>query len=594
MASFNFSSTAKKKRIDITNFLGVDFTTNPENTDMRRSNDAPNIIRDTVGKNKKRFGYVAEYAFLGEINGIHTLNYKGEEKMLVHAGTELYLKNGDEYNSIFSDMNDARSTSAVLAGKLVILDGKTMISFDGENITNIRENAYVPTIIIGRHPSGGGILYEPINMISDYRIERFTADGVSKEFYTSSGIYEEIKYVKLRELNGTWKVLIHAQDYTYNIVDGHIKFYEAPPVMEDGEDSVEVCYRKTNEEYSEIINSCNICTLYGVNGSLDRIFIAGSTKYPNRDYYCQFEDPTYWGDVWYGSIGRSDNPIIGYSLVSNYLATHKANEDSNANIILRKGAIIDNEPCFPITGTYHSSGAVSPYSFSTLDNEPVYLSEDGISAITPSDVLGERFSQVRSYFLNGRLLREENLKNASAVTYKDFYMLLVNNNIYILDGLQSVYSKNEPFSQRQYEAYFWNNIQGKFLFTDRKTLYLAGYDGILYRFSEDVTTDNGTPVSAYWDTPSYLGDDFSKMKTFTYISVLLDSPTLGTTVEYKKEDGDWEKIAEETEANNGKVIGKRIHLKNSKSAKFRIKNDKESDFEILRIQLFYTNGKKTR
>lgn len=595
MAKFNFSSSSPKKQIEISGFLGVDFTSSPEKTDMRRSPDALNMIRDTPGKNKKRSGYITEYTFSGEINGIHSFNYNGEEKFLVHAGTELYLKDGDTYTSIYSSMNDARSSSAVLAGKLIIIDGGTMISYDGETVKNIKENAYSPTIIIGRSPSGGGQLYEPINMITEYRIEKFTPDGSSKKYYLSADDLSGLSYVQQKSSDGEWTYLKYNIDYDYNTDAGTVTFFDPPAASTNGEDTILICYRKENSEYSEIINSCTICTLYGINGAMDRIFLTGCSKYPNRDYYCQMDDPTYWGDTWYSTIGKSDSPIIGYSIVSDCLAAHKANEDSNANIILRKGSIIDNEPCFPIAGTYPSSNAVATYSFGTLDNEPVYLSDDGISAITTSDVLGERFSQMRSYYLNGRLLAEENPENASAVTYKGFYMLLLNDNIYILDGLQSISADGKPFSHRQYEGYFWQNIPGKFLFTNGRELYVAGREGKLYRFTEEAGfSDDGVPFESYWEMAEFFGDDFGIMKTVTHISVMLDSDADNTLVEYKNPDSEWEAITEVGTSVQDKILSRKIHIKNCASAKFKIRNISDNDFKVNKIQITFIDGKKIK
>lgn len=595
MARVNFSSTAEKKTALFSGFSGVDFTSGRESLSPKRSPDALNMIRDTPGKNKKRQGYSLEYAFTDEINGIHILNYRGEKKFIVHTGNKLYLREGASYTLIYEKMNNARSVSAVLAGRLIIMDGATMLSYDGVEVKNIKENAYVPTIIIGRSPSGGGILYEAINMISDYRIEKFTPDGTSKKYYLSSDDIGFVSYIKKRTALGEWVTMKYDIDYDYSEAEGMVKFEVAPEKPADGGDSILICYSKANEEYKKIINSCNICTLYGINGAMDRIFASGCGEYPNRDYYCQADDPSYWGDSWYGTIGRSDTPIVGYSLVSDYLATHKANEDSNANIILRKGQITDNEPCFPIAGTYPSSGALAPSSFGTLDNEPVYLSEDGICAITPSDVLGERFSQVRSYYLNGKLLKETGMKDASAVNYKGFYMLLLNEGIYILDGLQSVSASGEPFSHRQYEGYYWNNIKGNFLFTDGSFLYIAGREGRLYRFCDEADyKDDGEAFSAYWEFAEFFGDDFSKLKTFKRIDVMLDSKNSGVTVEYEDENGEWAIAMKADKTLKNKALSGRIHIKDAFCLKLRIKNVSGGDFRINKIKITFINGKELR
>ncbi len=596
LKQFSFNSTAQKKQFNINGFLGADFTSNPENADFRRSPDCPNMIRDTPGKNKKRLGYLLTHTFSEEINGIHIFQKDENEKFLVHAGTSLYLKgtNG-EYTQIYSKMNNKRSCSAVLSGRLIILDGATMLSYDGETVTDIKDSAYVPTVVIGRAPSGGGTLYEPINMISNYRIEKFTGDGKSTRYYVSGGDFNTVHYIKERK-SGEWVYLKLSIDYDFDETKGLIKFNTAPPAPTDGEDNILICYMKYNLDYRKIIYSCNICTLYGINGALDRIFVTGCPDYPNRDYYCQMEDPTYWGDTWYSNLGRSDTPIIGYSLAANCLAAHKAGEESNANVILRTGIIKDNEPSFPITGTYWASGAVASDTFDTLDNEPVYLSSDGICAITPSDVLGERSSQVRSFYLNGRLLKEENLKNASAVSYKGFYMLLINGKMYILDGLQSITSASAPFSHRQYEGYFWDDIPGKFLFTDQKYLYFAAEGGKLYRFytdEENIYTDAGKPYTAYWETMLFTGGDFARYKTITGIDISVSEQASTLLAEYQDADGNWV-IAAQGNENDKKLLCRKIHIKDCPYVKFRIRNSSGNSLKINKIQISYISGRNIR
>jgi len=591
LATFNFRSAATKKSFNASGFLGVDFTNSPENINIKRSPNAVNMIRDTPGKNKKRNGYKKEHTFSGQLNGIHFYRSDKGNKLIIHVGKELYLKEGDTYTCIYTNMTDARSSSAILAGKLVIIDGVSMVYYDGEKATDMKLDPYTPTVVVGRRPTGGGMLYEPINMISGKRIEKFTPDGVSKRFYLSAGTVDTVVYVQRRNTSGEWEE-VSRNDYSTSDFAGSVSFATAPEAPTDGQDSILICYYKQNMEYERIITSSTLCTLYGINGAMDRIFLAGNYKYPNRDYYCQMEDPSYWGDTWYSTIGKSDSPIVGYSIVSDCLATHKAGEDSNANIILRQGTIMDNEPCFPVVGTYPSGGAVSSYSFGILDNEPVYLSEDGISAITPSDVLGERFSQIRSYFLNGKLLSEENMTGASAVSYKGFYMLLLNEKMYILDGLQSAVSNSEPFSHRQYEAYFWDNIPGKFLFTDGQTLYMAGKNGELYSFSESEKTDDGTEFEASWEFAEFFGDDFSRLKTITHIDVLIESGAENTILEYCDENGNWIAVSEQGKCFSDKILSKKIHIKDCASARFRIRNLLDGDFKMNKIKISFISGRK--
>ena len=91
-----FSTPAPKKKYqyDIDNFLGIDLSTAPNNVSKNRSPSCPNMIRDTVGKVKKRDGITLVKTFAGtgdgKINGVHFL-YGSVNICVIHTGTNMYL-----------------------------------------------------------------------------------------------------------------------------------------------------------------------------------------------------------------------------------------------------------------------------------------------------------------------------------------------------------------------------------------------------------------------------------------------------------------------------------------------------------------------
>ena len=99
----------------VSEFLGVDFANDETNVDMRRSPDAPNMVADTAGRPQKRKGYSLKKDFEGkQINGIFT--YGG--RILVHAGTELYVQDGESWSRIVEGMGNNRSSHVVMDGKI--------------------------------------------------------------------------------------------------------------------------------------------------------------------------------------------------------------------------------------------------------------------------------------------------------------------------------------------------------------------------------------------------------------------------------------------------------------------------------------------
>ncbi|MBP3509647.1 hypothetical protein, partial [Oscillibacter sp.] len=104
--AFDIPSQTAKNSVVIDYFRGVDLNNSPTNVDPSRSPAAPNMIRDQVGKVRKRMGYhtVATAPGGARINGVHHLG----EETLVHAGTKLYRWDGADTFTELGTMADAR------------------------------------------------------------------------------------------------------------------------------------------------------------------------------------------------------------------------------------------------------------------------------------------------------------------------------------------------------------------------------------------------------------------------------------------------------------------------------------------------------
>ena len=191
-----------------------------------------------------------------------------------------------------------------------------------------------------------------------------------------------------------------------------------------------------------------------MNGQRDRLFVSGNPNFSNYDWYCKANDPAYFADIWYCVLGQDDSSIVGYSILNGQLLTFKDGAANDSNIIIRAGVYDENtkQNTFITNGNYEAAGALSKYTFANLKNEPIYLTVDkSVHAVTPSDVLGERSSQERSYYISEALAKENDIRDSYAIRYKDFYMLAVGEKVYILDSAQASYERNTPYSTRKDE-----------------------------------------------------------------------------------------------------------------------------------------------
>src|SRR5574344_862966 len=213
---FSRVSSPKPQKIVMSQFLGIDLRNAPYNVSEGRSPYCPNMIRDTRGVNKKRFGYETILEFDGPINGSHVL--KGAtDKLVVHAGTKMYGVVETTKTELYSAAGNHFSVSKQINGKLYILDGTSYLVYDGTTIKKVSEDAYIPTIIIARLYNGGGEVLEPINLIQPKRIEKFTGDSTNKTFQlTATNIDADTVTIKSLKVDGTFDNLVENTDFTVN------------------------------------------------------------------------------------------------------------------------------------------------------------------------------------------------------------------------------------------------------------------------------------------------------------------------------------------------------------------------------------------
>ena len=529
----------------IDDFLGVDFSNSPANIDDNKSPNAVNLIRDVPGKVRKRMGYevIKDYG-QGNINGYHTR--RGDNKAIVHVGTNMYM--GDVI--VYEGANDAISRSWQFNDNLYIIDGKKMLQYDGKSLHTCESVAYIPTITIAKAPGGGGTQYEALNLIQPAFIELFLSDGTSTSYQLTFGELDNTPVkVWFLDSNANWVEKKEGTDFTVNRPAGTINFTTAPEKSPlTGEDNVKIQAYRTVEGYADRINRCKFGTRFGVNGAFDRLFISGNPDYPNSDWYSQQWDCTYFPDTGYSLLGSSKSAIVGYSIISNYLATHKDEMEQDLSIILREGDMVDNEPSFKIINTLQGAGAIATNSFAYLCTEPLFLTRSGLYAVTAQDITGEKYAQSRSFYLNGKLTNEkyEDLVNSFACIYNDMYLLSVaHDRLYILDGLQPIRTdKSEPYATRQYVAFYCNNLPIHSMWEQDNRLFFGTNDGKICRFYNDKESlnsysDNGERIVCQWETPDIDGNLFYKNKTLRYIAIRVGAAIATSVKIYGMDRGLW-------------------------------------------------------
>ena len=611
---FTVPASPAKSRFAVEEFRGVNFTDTPGLVDKTRSPDAPNMIRDVPGKVRKCMGYERMAEYDGAINGYH--ERRGDTEGLIHAGTKLYK--GTEV--LYDGMANERSRSWQMADKLYIQDGKALLVYDGTSVKRAGEGAYIPTLTIAKSPAGGGTAYEALNLLQPAFIELFAGDGEAKNYQLSFGELDETPVqCWFLQSDGSWKDKSEGVDFSVNRATGTITFINAPgksPIT--GEDNVKIQAYRTVAGYADRINRCTLGILFGVNGNADRLFVSGNpeAEYIHYDWYSGQNDPTYWPDTAYATVGAANSAVMGYTILNNYLATIKDDREPERNIVIRQGNLVDNEPAFPVYNTLQGPGAVARWSGVYLKTEPMFLTRLGVYAVTTSDISGEKYSQNRSYYLDGKLREEQGLENAFGFVYHDLYWLCLNGAAYILDGLQPLSTdRSAPYSTRQYAGFYRTNLPARVMWEKDGRLWFGSPEGKVYRFYSDTVSpgsynDDGKAIDAYWTTGYIYGGAFERNKIFRRISVLVDSLPVSSVELQVRRKGIWETVRKESSGTRyrswqhtawskwtwrtdetPKTLVTKAKIKKADKAQYRFRNaEKNEAFSILQYASEYTTG----
>ncbi len=489
-------------------FRGADFSTDPSLVDSTRSPLCTNIIADGGGMPQKRVGWRVLHELTGRVNGLFIGTFGGTRKTLAHVGTKLYSWDDSDTAPVqlLTGLPDHRSRAAYLAGKLWIVTGGGFYSYDGSTAEKVcgSAGAYIPTTVITRLPTGGGVSYEDVNMLTPYRKNAFQTDGSAKTF-TLDGEIDDTGDVTC----WVWGAEVTPQ--SIDRANGTVTFTTAPAAPDAGQaDGLVVQFPHTVSGYSDRVDKCTILSTYGV-GTNDRLVISGNPDFPNLDWISGIGDPAYMPDLGYSVMGAASTAIMGYCRVGSYQAIVKADDGGDSTVFLRRAELSDDgEARFLLQQAIAGVGAVSPGSFASLLDDPLFLSRNGVTAIASQSVTSEKIAQNRSWFVNARLTKEEDLSKAEAAVWNGLYLLsFPNGHVYVLDGRQNKSYRSASMGDFVYECYYWENVPAVCWMCakggESEELYFGTADGRICKMNSDVESvtrysDDGAAIDAVWAT----------------------------------------------------------------------------------------------
>jgi len=669
----------------IDKFRGVDLTNSPTQVSINRSPDSVNMIRDTVGSIRKRMGYEEISNFVGDIRGVYT--YNGE--VIIHTGMVVDANGSFVRNSSLVNVNGSTlTTSSSLSlpvgmnsvgfemnGKLYIKTSlgtiHSYLEYSDGTVRRVwdSDEAYVPRVFAGkgigrihgsdiREEPRGGEFIEPFNLASPRWMETFggeLSNAIGNAFVRLGRRATRVLHYQILQEDGEWGEEITAQvppsdAFWFSLRDGNLLQFSAsfptarPDYVLDGEDWIRVTaeFNPPPAELHENVRSfqrSSILGFGGVNGARNCVIFGGDSENPNQFFYSKENKPTYFPDTNYAIMGEPNSAIMGFSTVDGRLAVHKDGREDVAvymcNAEFEKDSDGILKTVFRITGSVKGDGAISRRAFASLDNDPLFLTRNGVQALTTRDILGGAIAQSRSYYIDGELrdFSAEELSGAHACVYNGFYMLCVEGKVYCLDGLQKTYERNEPQSAFQYECYVLDNIPANFMWRHGDDLYFAQNVGNrtrvckffsdkndIYSYSDggrrnaNGVIQNGEEIMAYWDLPELYGNLFYQKKTFLFLAVQLDA-AIATGIELLAQvRGLWRKIGEDffrgryfswsnivwsrwtwSTDQTTRALTRKFRLKKLDKARYRLQNGrKDEPFAIYSVALEFTENGKIR
>ncbi len=512
------------------NLAGVDFKNEESLVDLNRSPDALNVYIDYENEGnciRTRPGYKELGQFGEKINGMYIYN---TTTMLVHSGTKLYL--WDNFPSVpegpkvlFESMNDEESCFFIFEDKLYINDGLNYLVYDG-TLKNVSDVAFIPTTTIGRSPSGGGTMYQDVNLLQVKRINTFVADGTSKDYYLDATEIDSIDEVYINNVITT--------DYTVTKSLGRVTFNAAPAKSALGTDNVKIVFSKTVAGYVDRIPKCKISQVFD-----NRVFFTGNLSYKNTLFHSELNNPAYISDLSYYQDGTSEAAIKDIAVGNNILWVFKEPNQENATVFYHVPST--SQEYGRIYTSKQGNVSVGCYASAiNFNDDKVFLSKYGLEGIT-GDILEEQLLSHRSTLVDNKLVNANNLNKAKMYEWKGYLLVLVDKYIFLADSRQ----KFQGINGLEYEWYLWDigKSNPNILKEYNGELYIGSVNGTIYLLGG--TNDNGEAINSYWTTP---------MDAFGYSNMLKTTNKRGGLARIKTIPNGKIKISERTDKTEEKFI----------------------------------------
>lgn len=540
-------------------FRGVDFR--GEEINLIRSPDSLNVWKDykETESIRTRPEIKLQVEFPALVYGVFF--FKGTQ--IVHSGKNLYtVTSGGAKSIIFSAMNKAPSSAFVFEDVFYIKDGVNYLRYDGTTIGEVV--GHIPTTSIGRSPMGGGTVYEDVNMLSDYRINSFLADGGSLDFYLDVTNIDE-DFVPVVTVNDA---VVGTDQYTVDYANGQIKMSYAPDApLTDGQDNVKIRFKKALPRYKSSIFGCTLLQVFD-----NRVFVSGNPDFPNVVWHCSLNDPSYFSDLDYYREGMDNAHIKGLVAGNNALWVFREPSSANTTVFYHTPSLDDEYgKVYPSSHSSVTTGCIGKAI--NFNDDIVFFSDRGMEGIS-GDVTTEQVLAHRSSLVDRKMTAESDYRNMILAEWEGYLLVFIGNKVYLADSRTAFTYENHV----EYEWFYWE--------LSKAVTCSCVQDGVLYLGTDSgvyTLTDYESPVESYWTTPKDKFKHPHKLKTTNKRGCVAEA-TGDISVYAKLEDTDFELIG--TYENVTDYFVSRIKRKKFKDIQLKFHSNTRFSLETVTLECF--------
>lgn len=415
--------------------------------------------------------------------------------------TEIYSSLTASKGSFFTFKNKTTGVSI-----LYYINGHEYVQYDGTTVSTVQSHAYIPTVLMGRAPTGGGTVLEQYNAIGAGFTTSFSPNGTATVYtLPQSGLD-----ATLLTCTSLGVVKVEGTDFTVDRVTGLVTFTTVPVT---GTDTLKITAYKTDSTQLGYILGCKYAITFGGNNDT-RVFIAGdSTTY----YYSGLLDPTYFPENQYNNAGVDNTYITGFGVQYNTLVVFK---ERSLGVVTYQVNTDGSNPSFPYSRMSSAIGCDMPYTIQLISNHLVWCNTYGgvHTLVSDTNIKDEKDVRPISYNIDGTIERpgllgntKSDMQNATSIDFYGMYWLCVGSKVYVWDYDVSPYtistSSSTTYQTPQNLSWFpFDNINANCWLGIDQDLYYGDRTGNIVHFlNSNVNVqldyaDFGLPINAYFQT----------------------------------------------------------------------------------------------